>query len=141
VLDHTKPLSEEIAAAGLAAPGFVFATTHTAQHAAEIAKLVAPQGRLALIDDPAAFDVMPFKSKAVSVHWDFMFARSMHQTADMDQQGVLLNEVARLVDEGTLKTTLGEHFGTINAANLKRAHALLESNRARGKIVLEGFTA
>ena len=57
----------------------------------------------------------------------------------MHKQHELLNEVARLVDAGTLKTTIAEHFGTINAENLRRAHALLESNASKGKIVLEGF--
>jgi NADPH:quinone reductase len=47
--------------------------------------------------------------------------------------------VARLVDSGTLRTTFGQSFGAINAANLRRAHALIESGRAKGKIVLEGF--
>ena len=68
-----------------------------------------------------------------------MFARSMFNTADIQKQHQLLNDVAMLVDTGVLKTTLGERFGTINAANLKRAHTLLASNRAKGKIVLEGF--
>jgi NADPH:quinone reductase-like Zn-dependent oxidoreductase len=68
-----------------------------------------------------------------------MFTRSMFETVDMAAQGALLNEVSRLVDEGRLRTTLGENLGTINAANLKRAHALIESGRAKGKIVLEGF--
>jgi NADPH:quinone reductase-like Zn-dependent oxidoreductase len=57
----------------------------------------------------------------------------------MAQQHALLNDVSQLVDSGVLKTTLGERYGSINAANLKRAHALIESNRAKGKIVLEGF--
>jgi NADPH2:quinone reductase len=139
VLDHRKPLSEEFARAGLPAPGFVFSTTHSDAHLAEIVKLIAPQGRMALIDDPASLDILPFKSKAVSLHWEFMFTRAMHRTADMAQQGALLNEVARLVDDGVLKTTLAERFGPLTAANLKRAHALIESGRARGKVVLEGF--
>jgi NADPH2:quinone reductase len=138
VIDHAKPLAEQIAPLG--APGFVFATTQTAKHLAEIVKLIAPQGRFGVIDDPAALDIMPFKGKAVSVHWELMFTRPMFQTADMAAQGVLLNEVSRLVDSGALRTTLGENFGPINAANLKRAHALIESGRARGKIVLEGFS-
>jgi hypothetical protein len=100
---------------------------------------VAPQGKLALIDDPAQIDVRLLKRKSVSLHWEFMFTRSMFETEDMAQQHALLNDVSRLVDSGVLKTTVGERFGAINAANLKRAHALLESNRARGKIVLEGF--
>lgn len=141
VLDHSKPLSEEIAAAGLAAPGFVFATTHTDAHLAEIVKLIAPQGRLAVIDDPATLDILPFKRKSVSVHWEFMFTRSLFATADVDEQGAVLDEVSRLVDAGTLRTTLTERFGAINAETLRRAHALIESGRARGKIVLEGFSA
>ena len=65
--------------------------------------------------------------------------RSMYTTADIQQQHQLLNDVARLVESGAVKTTLAERYGKINADNLKRAHALIESNRARGKIVLEGF--
>jgi len=141
VIDHANPLSEELAKAGLAAPGFVLITTQTDAHWPEIAKLIAPQGRVALIDDPKTADIMPFKRKAVSVHWEFMFARSMFQTADIEEQANLLDEVSRLVDAGTLKTTLGAHGGAINAANLRKAHALIESGKARGKIVLEGFGA
>lgn len=139
VIDHSKPLAAEMEALGIGAPGFVFSTTGTGQHLAEVAKLIAPQGRLAVIDDPAALDILPFKQKGVSVHWEFMFTRSMFGTPDIGEQGALLNEVARLVDAGTLRTTLAESFGAVNAANLRRAHALLESGRAKGKIVLEGF--
>lgn len=139
VVDHRKKLSEEVAALGLGAPGFVFSTTNTGDHFAEIAALIAPQGRFALIDDPAALDILPLKRKSVSAHWEFMFTRSMFDTADIDAQGALLDEVSRLVDAGTLRSTLAEEFGPITAANLRRAHALLESGKARGKIVLEGF--
>ena len=139
VVDHGKTLSEEIAALGLGAPGLVFLTTHTSQHLPEIIKLIAPQGRIGAIDDPGTLDVMPLKGKALSFHWEMMFTRSMHQTADMQAQSDLLNEVSRLVDAGEIRTTLTETYGTINAANLKRAHALIESGTARGKIVLEGF--
>jgi zinc-binding alcohol dehydrogenase family protein len=139
VVDHRKPLAAEVEALGIGAPTFVFSTTNTDAHVAEIVKLIAPQGRFALIDDPAVLDVMPFKRKSISIHWELMFTRSLFQTADMDAQGTLLDEVSRLVDAGTLRTTLADHFGPINAANLKRAHALIESGTARGKIVLEGF--
>ena len=139
VLDHSAALTGELQKQGLAAPAFVFSTTATEAHLAQIAELTAPQGRFAVIDDPAVFDINPFKRKSVSIHWEFMFTRSMHQTADMEEQGKLLNEVATLVDAGKIKTTVGNHFGHINADNLKRAHMLLESGRAKGKIVLEGF--
>jgi NADPH2:quinone reductase len=68
-----------------------------------------------------------------------MYTRSLFQTADMGEQGALLDEVARLVDGGTIRTTLAENFGTIDAANLRRAHERIESHTAKGKIVLEGF--
>lgn len=141
VLDHSKPLSEAVKKAGLAAPDYVVSLTHTEQHFGQIAELIAPQGKFGLIDDPApgSIQIGALKRKAVSLHWEFMFTRSLFETPDMIEQHHLLTEVAGLIDAGRLKTTLGEHFGTINATNLKRAHALLESGRARGKIVLEGF--
>ncbi|MDR3507800.1 MAG: zinc-binding alcohol dehydrogenase family protein [Caulobacteraceae bacterium] len=141
VIDHSQPLAPQLEALGMGAPQFVFCTTHTDAHLDDIVTLIAPQGRLAVIDDPPALDILPFKRKCVSVHWEAMFARSLFHTADMGAQGELLTEVARLVDAGTLRTTLAERFGPINAANLRRAHALLESGRAQGKIVLEGFGA
>jgi zinc-binding alcohol dehydrogenase family protein len=139
VVDHRKPLAKEIEALGLGAPAFVFSTTQTEQHLTEIAALIAPQGRFGLIDDPAMLDANLFKRKSASVHWEFMFTRSMFKTADMQAQHDLLAEVAKGVDAGTLRTTLAETFGPISAENLKRAHRRLESGTARGKIVLEGF--
>lgn len=139
VVDHSKPLAPQVAALGLGAPGFVFSTTGTASHSGDIVELIAPQGRFALIDDPAALDVVPFKRKSLSVHWELMFTRSMFGTPDIGEQGRLLDEVSRLVDAGTIRSTLAENFGPIGAANLRRAHALIESGSARGKIVLEGF--
>lgn len=139
VIDHGKPLSAEVAALGLGAPGFVFSTTQTDKHFKEIVELLAPQGRFGLIDDPGTLDIMPFKRKSASVHWEFMFTRPVFATADMAEQHRLLGEVSRLVDSGRIRTTLGESFGTINAANLKRAHQQIESGTTKGKIVLEGF--
>ncbi len=139
VIDHRKPLADQVAALGLGAPGFVFSTTHTDEHVAEIATLIAPQGRLALIDDPETLDISPLKQKSISVHWELMYTRSLFQTADMAEQGRILDEVARLVDAGTVRTTLAENFGRIDAANLRKAHARIESQTAKGKIVLEGF--
>ncbi|MDE2580788.1 MAG: zinc-binding alcohol dehydrogenase family protein [Rhodospirillales bacterium] len=139
VIDHTKPLAGEIAALGLGAPGVVFSTTQTDRHFEQIAELIAPQGRFGLIDDPGPIDVRLLKRKSVSLHWELMYTRSIFETADMIEQHRILAEVARLVDAGTLRTTLGENFGPCTAANLKRAHALIESGKAKGKIVLEGF--
>lgn len=139
VVDHSKPLDAEIARAGLAAPDYVIGLTHSDAHFDQIVELIAPQGKFGLIDDPAPIDVRKFKRKAVSLHWELMFTRSLFGTADMIAQHHILNRLADLVDAGTIRTTANEHFGRIDAANLKRAHALLESHRAQGKIVLEGF--
>lgn len=139
VIDHSRPLAEQVAALGIGAPAFVFSTTETTRHLSEIVELIAPQGRFGLIDDPDALDVILFKRKAVSIHWELMFTRSIFQTADMGEQGRILGQVARLVDGGRIRTTATSTLTPINAANLRQAHALLESGRARGKVVLEGF--
>src|SRR5262245_25267563 len=139
VIDHSKPLASQVKALGIGAPGLVFSTTNTDRHFTEIAELIAPQGRFGLIDDPPTFDIGVFKRKSVSIHWESMFTRSVFETPDMAEQGALLNEVSKLIDEGVLQSTLADNFGPINAQNLRRAHALIESGRAKGKIVLEGF--
>ena len=138
-IDHSRPIARDVAALGLGAPAFVFSTTHTPDHLLQIAELISPQGRLALINNEP-LDLHLLMRKSVSIHWELMFTRPLFQTADMIEQHALLDRVADLVDAGTLRTTLAEHFGTIDAASLKRAHALLESGKARGKIVLEGFS-
>jgi zinc-binding alcohol dehydrogenase family protein len=141
VLDHGGDLVAGVRALGVPVP-HVFVTTHTTAHWAAICEIVAPQGGICLIDDPKeAPDVRMLKSKAASLHWELMFARPMHRTPDMEEQHRLLAEVSRMLDDGTLRTTLAEHAGAITAANLRRAHAAVESGRARGKIVLEGFAA
>lgn len=141
VIDHREPLAAAYRKTGLPAPAYVVSLTQTDQHFAQIAELIAPQGRFGLIDDPApgSIDIGKLKRKSVSLHWELMFTRSLFETPDMVAQHELLTEVAALVDAGRLRSTLGEHFGAINAAHLRRAHALLESGQARGKIVLEGF--
>lgn len=141
VIDHARPLAPQVEALPVSAPPFVFSVTQTDRHFGEVVKLIAPQGRFGLIDDPSSLDVMPFKQKSVSTHWESMFTRSLFGTADMCRQGEILEEVSNLVDAGVLRTTLTEVLGPINAAMLRKAHALLESGTTRGKIVLEGFGA
>lgn len=139
VIDHSQPLSEALKAAGQPQVTHVASLTQTDHHLDQLVEALQPQGKLALIDDPKVLDVSKLKRKSLSLHWEFMYTRSMFETPDMIEQHNLLNRVAELIDAGTLKTTVGEHFGVINAANLRRAHALLESGKAKGKIVLEGF--
>lgn len=139
VIDHNKPMKEQIDTLKLPPVGLIASLTHSDMHYKALADIIAPQGRFGLIDDPPEFNISVFKGKAASIHWESMFTRSSFQTPDMVAQHHLLNNVADLTDKGVLRTTLDKSFGTINAANLKKAHALLESGQSRGKIVLAGW--
>ena len=139
VIDHSKPIAEELQRIGFPAVDYIVSLTQTEAHIAQIVEAIAPQGKFGLIDDPAVLDATQFKRKAVSIHWELRFTRSLYGTEDKIGQHRLLDEVAGLVDAGLVRTTLSERFGTINASNLKRAHALIESGKARGKVVLEGW--
>ncbi|NKE48121.1 zinc-binding alcohol dehydrogenase family protein [Roseomonas frigidaquae] len=139
VLDHSGNLAAQAKALGVPV-GFIFVTTHTEAHWPAICEIIAPQGAICLIDDPTTSpDFRMLKLKAASLHWELMFTRSRFRTPDMQAQHDLLVEVSRMLDEGRLRTTLAEHLGPINAANLRRGHAAVESGTARGKMVLEGF--
>jgi len=139
VIDHSRPLGEELKRIGIAEVTYIVSLTNTDQHFPQIVEIIAPQGKFGLIDSPQTVDINKLKDKSVSLHWELMYTRSLFHTNDMIGQHRMLNELAELVDSGLIRTTVGEHFGIINAANLKRAHALLESGKSRGKIVLEGF--
>jgi zinc-binding alcohol dehydrogenase family protein len=139
VIDHTKPLSEELKRIGIPNVKYIASLNQSDKHFEQIVEAIAPQGKFCLIDDPASLDVKLLKRKSASLHWELMYTRSMYGTDDMIRQHELLNRTADMIDAGTVRTTVGEHFGTINAANLRKAHALIESNTAKGKIVLEGF--
>lgn len=139
VIDHSKSMKEQIAALKVPPVALIAALTNTEQHFPALADIIAPQGKLGLIDDPASLNVNLLKGKAASLHWESMFTRSSFQTADMIAQHNLLDDVASLIDNGVLRTTLDKVLGKINAANLKQAHMLLESGRSTGKLVLEGW--
>jgi zinc-binding alcohol dehydrogenase family protein len=139
VVDHTRPLAAQVN--GLEAPPvkYIASLTATARNFAQLVEVLAPEGKLGLIDDPETLDVVPLKRKSASLHWEFMFARSMWRTTDMAAQGQLLNRVSELVDRGELRSTQTVTFSPINVENLKKAHTLAESGKAIGKITLSGF--
>jgi NADPH2:quinone reductase len=140
VIDHGQPISEELRREGIRWVEAIFSITHTHQHFAELAKSVAPQGRICVIDTPdKPLDFMLLRERCASLHWEGMFTRSGFQTADMAEQGRLLTETARLVDDGLIRCTHTRTAGRIRAADLRAAHAAVESNRTIGKIVLAGF--
>ena len=139
IVNHRHLLSEEFAEKDLGLVDYVVSLNNTEQHILEIEKVLKPQGKFALIDDPETLDIVPFKTKSISIHWELMFTRSLFQTDDMQAQHDLLNDVSAMIDKGLIKTTIGENFGKINAENMRRAHHLLETQKAKGKIVLENF--
>ncbi len=141
VINHRNPLFDELQKTGITEVDYVVSLNNTEEHYEEIIKCLKPQGKLGLIDDPAALDVIPLKMKSLSLHWEFMFARSMFQTPDMIKQHHLLTDVAKMIDAGEIKTTIAHHLGTITAEHLRDAHQMLENRQAHGKVVLEGWPA
>ena len=140
VIDHTGDLAAQMKASGVAEADYIFCLTDATPYFPRFAPVVRPQGKLCLIvsmSEPV--QLTPLMQKNVSIHWEFMFTRSLFQTPDMQRQHEILEAAAALIDSGTLHTTLAESLGSINAANLRRAHELLERGRTIGKLVLEGF--
>lgn len=139
VIDHSKPLKEQIEHLKLPPVRLIASLTNTDQHYRALTDILAPQGKIGLIDDPTSLDITLLKGKAGSLHWESMFTRSSFQTPDMIAQHRLLNDAASLVDNGVLRTTLDKVLGRIDAATLKKAHAAIEGGRTTGKLVLEGW--
>ncbi len=138
VISHRESLVDQVKALGIE-PGYVASLNGTDEHFPGIIELIKPRGHIAMIDDPQSLDISLIKPKALSFSWEFMFARSMFQTDDMEKQGELLNRVAELIDEGALVSTVTSNLGKISADTLKQAHEQQESGRVIGKNVLDGF--
>lgn len=139
VVDHSQPMQAQIERLNIPPVAWIASLTATGEHFKAMAEILAPQGAIGLIDDPPPLDITLIKAKAGSLRWESMFTRSTFQTPDMIAQHHLLNRIADLIDAGEIKTTLDRTYGTINAANLRDAHADIESRRSIGKIVLEGW--
>ena len=139
VIDHSKPLKEQIEQLNIGQVTHVASLTHTDSYLDSYVDLLVPMGKIALIDDPKSLDINKLKLKSFSLHWEFMFTRSMFQSTDINEQSHLLNKVSDLIDQGYIQTTVGKNLGIINAKNLRAAHEELESGKSIGKIVLQGF--
>ncbi len=140
VVDHTGDLAAQLRELGTPEADYIFCLTDAAPYFPRLAPIIRPQGRICLIVSMnAAVDLNPLMQKSVSIAWELMFTRSLFQTHDMQRQHEILREAAELIDSGVLRTTVGESLGAINAANLRRAHQMLERGHTIGKIVLEGF--
>lgn len=141
VIDHSYPIVDELRRIGIPQVNYVASLTQTPLHFTESAEVLLPEGKFGLIDDLGPNDIGLLRRKSVSFHWEYMFTRAIFGTPDMIEQHNLLNEAADLIDKGVLRTTMQANYGKINADNLKRAHAMLESGKTIGKIVLEGWQA
>lgn len=138
VINHRESLVEQVKSLGLE-PRYVISLSGTKGHFPAIVELIKPRGHIAIIDDPDSLDMNSIKFKALSFSWEFMFARSMFHTEDIEVQHELLNRVSEMIDSGEIVSTVTNNLGKMSAENLKKAHELQESGRAIGKNVLEGF--
>lgn len=139
VVNHREPMVEQVRALGFEHVDHI-AIFNDMRHWDTAVELIRPQGAIVSIDDTdQPMPMAGMKVKAASLHWEFMFARAMHQTPDMIEQHKLLSHVAEEIDAGRIRTTLDTVLSPINAENIRKAHALVETGRARGKIVVESF--
>jgi NADPH:quinone reductase len=138
-VDHTRRVGPQPKASGISEVDYIVCLAGSDMHYPGTIEVLEPQGKIGMIDDPKVVDAKRLKPNAGSLHWEYMFMRSTFQTTDMIAQHNRLTEISKMVDEGRLRTTFGIEVGPINTNNLKEAHGLIESGRARGKIVLAGF--
>jgi zinc-binding alcohol dehydrogenase family protein len=141
VIDHNQAMSSQLQALGVPHVDMIASLTQTDKHFDTLIEMLKPQGQLALIDDPAEpLSMNKLKRKSISLHWELMFTRSIYSTEDMSEQGHLLSNVAKLVEQGIVRTTATQKLSPISVAHLKNAHELQESGRAIGKTVLSSWT-
>ncbi|MCA1295283.1 zinc-binding alcohol dehydrogenase family protein [Paenibacillus sp. alder61] len=140
VINHFEAFLPQLKAAGWEQVDYILCLNSTEKHWSNMAEAIAPQGKIcSIVETDELLNLTLLKNKSVTFVWELMFTRSTYQTPDMIEQHNLLNELARLVDDGVLRTTTNETLKPINAANLRKAHAMLETGRTVGKVVLEGF--
>lgn len=140
IINHYESFLPQLKAIGYDQVDYVFCLNSTEKHWNGMAEAIAPQGKIcSIVETDELLNLNVLKNKSAAFVWEFMFTRSSFQTPDMIEQHKLLEEVSRLVDLGALRTTSSETLSPINAANLRKAHAMLETGSTIGKIVLEGF--
>ncbi|MGD8166809.1 zinc-binding alcohol dehydrogenase family protein [Herbiconiux sp. P16] len=136
VIDHSRDLLPQLAEVAPEGVDWVFSTQRTAQNLPTLVEALKPFGHIVAIDDPAELDIAPLKPKALTFHWELMFTRSTFGTPDLVEQHRLLDSVAELVESGDVRTTLTRTLTPFDAASLREAHRLVESDRGIGKVVV-----
>lgn len=140
IINHYEAFLPQLESLGLATVDYIFCLNSTDTHWVNMAETIAPQGKIcSIVETDEPLDLTLLKNKSVTFVWELMFTRPLFQTPDLIEQHKLLNEVSRMIDKGSLRTTVAQILSPINAANLRKAHGLLEEGRMTGKIVLENF--
>lgn len=139
-INHSQPFAPQLQALGINDVEYIFVTTHPNEHWEDMVQVLQPQGRIvSILPLIGAVDFSGLFTKSGSLNYEMMFTRSTHQTADMARQGAILNQATALVEAGQIQSTLTERLAPLNAASMRRAHALVESGHMLGKVVVEGF--
>lgn len=138
IIDHHDDFVPQLESLGLPYVDAIFCLNSTEKHWQRMADAIAPQGKIcSIVETEEPLNLTLLKNKSATFVWEFMFTRPMFQTADMIQQHHLLNELSRLVDQGVIRTTIKEKLAPLDAATLRKAHALVETGRTIGKVVVE----
>ena len=140
VLDHRRPLRPQLESAGYKTVHYILNCADTDAYWDAMADAIVPQGKICtIVENKGPLDQQVMKLKSVTHVWELMFTRSKYQTEDMVEQHKLLERIAGWIDGGMIKGILRETLEPINAANLKKAHAKLQSGTMIGKLALKGW--
>ncbi|MFZ4833581.1 zinc-binding alcohol dehydrogenase family protein [Rouxiella sp. Mn2063] len=132
-----KDLKGELAKHGIEQVDFIFCLNDTDGHWAAIGELIAPQGHICtIVENEAPLDMSALKLKSAALHWELMYTRSMFQTPDMAVQGEILQQVADMVDAGTLQTTLSDTLQGLTVESIRTAHERVLEGHMQGKLVI-----
>ncbi|MBS5912443.1 zinc-binding alcohol dehydrogenase family protein [Paenibacillus macerans] len=141
IINHYEAFVPQFQKIGIKHADYIFCLNSTEKHWGNMAEAIAPQGKIcSIVETDELLNLTLLQDKSATFVWELMFTRPMFQTEDMIEQHKLLSELSRLVDKGKIRTTIAEKLEPINAANLRQAHAMVETGRTIGKIVLENFS-
>ncbi|MGZ7445669.1 zinc-binding alcohol dehydrogenase family protein [Paenibacillus sp. TH7-28] len=140
IINHYEAFVPQLQPIGFKHVDYIFCLNSTEKHWANMADAIAPQGKIcSIVETDELLNLTLLKDKSATFVWELMFTRPMFQTEDMIEQHKLLSELSRLVDEGQIRTTIAKKLEPIDASNLRKAHAMVETGRTIGKVVLENF--
>jgi NADPH2:quinone reductase len=142
IINHHEPFADEFKRIGADEVDYILCFNSTEMHIQNMADVIKPQGKICTIvetKNSQPVNINVFQRKSVAFMWELMFTRPLFQTPDMQIQHDLLNEAARMLDEGLLKTTMTENYGPLTPEHLRQAHGKIESGRMIGKLVLSGM--